>query len=105
MPRAILKIQAVAYRCRVCKHDRYILYTDSRTHAYETLHDEKITALDGLIESATSPLLIFYYFASDLDRIILKVIYRPASPFCLFLAHNLQLIPYINQMASGHFIF
>lgn len=45
------------------------MYTDSRTHAYETLHDEKITALDGLIESATSPLLIFYYFASDLDRI------------------------------------
>lgn len=45
------------------------MYTDSHTHAYEVLHDEKIIALDGLIESATSPLLIFYYFASDLDRI------------------------------------
>lgn len=45
------------------------MYTDSHTHAYEVLHEEKITALDDLIESATSPLLIFYYFASDLDRI------------------------------------
>lgn len=45
------------------------MYTDSRTHTYEVLHDEKIQALDDLIESATSPLLIFYYFASDLDRI------------------------------------
>lgn len=45
------------------------MYTDSHTHAYEILHDEKLIALDGLIESATSPLLVFYYFASDLDRI------------------------------------
>lgn len=45
------------------------MYTDSHTHAYEVLHDEKVTALDDLIESSTSPLLVFYYFASDLDRI------------------------------------
>lgn len=45
------------------------MYTDSKTHTYEELHDEKIAALDDLIESATSPLLVFYYFASDLDRI------------------------------------
>lgn len=45
------------------------IYTDSRTHAYEVLHDEKMVALDDIIESATSPLLVFYYFASDLDRI------------------------------------
>lgn len=45
------------------------LYTDSKTHSYEVLHDEKITALENLIEASTSPLLVFYYFASDLDRI------------------------------------
>lgn len=45
------------------------MYTDSHTHAYETIHDEKLDALDDLIESATSPLLVFYYFASDRDRI------------------------------------
>lgn len=45
------------------------MYTDSKTHTFEVLHDEKIMALDGLIESATSPLLVFYYFASDLERI------------------------------------
>ena len=45
------------------------LYTDTATHAYATFHDEKLTALDNLIESATSPLLVFYYFDSDLKRI------------------------------------
>lgn len=45
------------------------MYTDTKTHAYEEIHDEKIQALDNLIESATSPLLVFYYFASDLKRI------------------------------------
>lgn len=45
------------------------MYTDSKTHAFEVIHDEKITALDNLIESATSPLLVAYYFASDLERI------------------------------------
>lgn len=54
------------------------MYTDSKTHAFEVLHDEKIMALDNLIESATSPLLVFYYFASDLERIQEK--YKHAIP-------------------------
>lgn len=45
------------------------LYTDTATHTFMTFHDEKITALDNLIESSTSPLLIFYFFESDLIRI------------------------------------
>lgn len=45
------------------------MYTDSNTHAYEEIHEEKLLALDNLIEVATSPLLVFYYFNSDLDRI------------------------------------
>lgn len=45
------------------------MYTDTKTHAFEVVHDEKIMALDDLIESAASPLLVFYYFASDLERI------------------------------------
>lgn len=45
------------------------MYTDTKTHAFEVFHDEKITALDNLIESSTSPLLVFYWFASDLLRI------------------------------------
>ena len=44
------------------------MYTDNR-HNYKVIHDEKLDALDNLIESATSPLLVFYYFASDFDRI------------------------------------
>lgn len=45
------------------------MYTDTRTHTFEVFHDEKISALDDLIQSATSPLLVFYWFASDLERI------------------------------------
>ncbi len=54
------------------------IYTDSHTHTFEVLHDEKITALDDLIESATSPLLVFYYFISDLKRIQKK--YKNSVP-------------------------
>ena len=45
------------------------LYTDTKTHQFATIHDEKLEALDGLVESATSPLLVFYFFQSDLVRI------------------------------------
>lgn len=45
------------------------LYTDTATHTFATFHDEKLNALDELIESATSPILVFYYFESDLLRI------------------------------------
>lgn len=45
------------------------LYTNTATHTYTTFHDEKIIALENLIESATAPLLVFYYFDSDLQRI------------------------------------
>lgn len=45
------------------------MYTDTKTHAFEEFHEEKLAALDDLIESATSPLLVFYWFASDLARI------------------------------------
>lgn len=45
------------------------LYTNTTTHEYMTFHDEKLQALDDLIESSTSPLLAFYYFDSDLKRI------------------------------------
>lgn len=45
------------------------LYTDTKTHAYEVFHEEKLNALDNLIESASSPLLVFYYFESDKNRI------------------------------------
>lgn len=45
------------------------MYTDTNTHIYEEFHQEKLIALDELIEVSTSPLLVFYYFNSDLDRI------------------------------------
>lgn len=45
------------------------MYTDTATHAFEEFHQEKLIALDELIEVSTSPLLVFYYFNSDLDRI------------------------------------
>lgn len=54
------------------------LYTDTATHAFATFHDEKLNALDDLVESATSPVLVFYYFESDLMRIQKK--YKNSIP-------------------------
>lgn len=45
------------------------LYTDLATHTFEVFHDEKLEALNDLIESATSPMLVFYYYKSDIERI------------------------------------
>ena len=45
------------------------LYTNTVTHTFSVFHDEKLVALDNLIESATSPLLVFYWFESDRVRI------------------------------------
>lgn len=45
------------------------VYTDSKTHTYEVVHTEKLKALESLLETMTSPLLVFYYFQSDLKEI------------------------------------
>lgn len=37
--------------------------------SYTTLHDKKLDVLDEIIESATSPILVFYYYQSDQERI------------------------------------
>lgn len=36
---------------------------------YTVIHDEKLEALNDIIESATSPMLVFYYYRVDYDRI------------------------------------
>lgn len=36
---------------------------------YTVIHDEKLEALNDIIESATSPILVFYYYRVDYDRI------------------------------------
>lgn len=54
------------------------LYTDLATHTYTTFHDEKLEALNDLIESATSPMIVFYYYQSDRDRIQKK--YKNSIP-------------------------
>ena len=45
------------------------MYTDTTLHTYEEFHEEKLIALDELIEVSTSPLLVFYFYNSDFDRI------------------------------------
>ncbi len=45
------------------------LYTDEN-HNFTVSHNEKLDALDDLIESATTPLLVYYYFNSDKQRIL-----------------------------------
>ena len=41
---------------------------DMKSKEYTTFHDEKFKALKDIVEAATSPILVFYQFKSDLDR-------------------------------------
>lgn len=47
------------------------IYTHDSSKPLETIHDEKIKALDDLLTSANGePVIIYYYFKHELDRII-----------------------------------
>jgi SNF2 family DNA or RNA helicase len=43
------------------------IYTED---SYEVLHDEKLKALEEIIEETASPILVPYQFKSDLDRLL-----------------------------------
>lgn len=46
------------------------VYTDDKAN-YEVIHDEKIAALDSIIEEAAgNPVLVAYHFKSDLERLL-----------------------------------
>lgn len=45
------------------------LYTDLATHSYDVFHDEKLDALEDIVDASTSPLIVFYYYKSDFERI------------------------------------
>lgn len=63
---------------------------------YTVFHDEKLKALKELVETATSPLLVFYYFQSDLDRLGDYIDYELLHPN----SKNLQDI--ISRWNSGN---
>lgn len=49
------------------------LYNDETGTTYETLHEEKIEALEELLEQADEePVLVYYWFHHDLERLLKK---------------------------------
>lgn len=51
---------------KLCQLSSGAIYTEDRQ--YTVFHDVKFQLLKELVETATSPLLIFYYFTSELER-------------------------------------
>lgn len=43
-------------------------YKLGENQEYETFHDEKLKMLKDIVDNATSPVLVFFYFKSELDR-------------------------------------
>lgn len=46
-----------------------LMSTDMKSKEYTTFHDEKFKAVKEIVETATSPILLFYHFKSDIDRL------------------------------------
>lgn len=47
----------------------YVDDADLRENAYDVLHSEKVAALKEILESVTSPVLVFYRFRAELDAL------------------------------------
>lgn len=49
-------------------YDNILSMDDSKAVSYVEFHDAKLKALQEIIETSTSPILIFFYFKSELER-------------------------------------
>ena len=64
---AISVANAAALRGKLVQFANGAIYDENR--AYHVVHDAKLDMLEELVDVATSPVLIFYRFKHDLDRI------------------------------------
>lgn len=90
------------------------------TRTYTVFHDEKLKALKDLVETSTSPILVFYWFQSDKDRVRKYVnaeFLEPKSPnfnqvvskwnngeIPVLLAHPASAAYGLNLQEGGHTI-
>lgn len=59
------------------------LLTDTDTNGsghYEIVHDEKMKMLKDIVDNASSPVLVFFYFQSELDRLSQYIDYERLDP-------------------------
>ena len=63
-------------------YDNIMELNESSSHNqhYEVIHNEKLKALKEIVESATSPILVFYNFKSELDRLAEYIDYEQLNP-------------------------
>lgn len=66
-PTAILASNAAALATKLAQFANGAIYDDD--HVAHPVHDAKLTALQEIIEAAQSPVLVFYSFKHDADRI------------------------------------
>ena len=93
------------------------IYTNTETKEWQHVHDEKLEALGDIIdEAAGSPVLVFYWFKHDLQR--LKAKYKDARTLDgpkditdwnagripVLLAHPMSAGHGLNLQAGGHII-
>lgn len=46
------------------------LYTDAKTHTYQKVHEKKLDLLEYVLGNTDPPVMVAYYFQSDLDMIL-----------------------------------
>lgn len=112
--RAVTAASAAALTGKLAQYANGAIYTDDGSVA--KIHDEKLQALGEILEADESPLLCFYQYTHDLDRIMSR--FAALSPrhyqgaldledwnagkIRLLLAHPASTAFGLNMQAGGH---
>lgn len=112
--RAVTAASAAALTGKLAQYANGAIYTDDGSVA--EIHDEKLQALGEILEADESPLLCFYQYTHDLDRIMSRfAALNPrhyqgaldledwnAGKIRLLLAHPASTAFGLNMQAGGH---
>lgn len=112
--RAVTAASAAALTGKLAQYANGAIYTDDGSVA--EIHDEKLQALGEILEADESPLLCFYQYTHDLDRIMSRfAALNPrhyqgaldledwnAGKIRLLLAHPASTAYGLNMQAGGH---
>ena len=112
--RAVTAASAAALTGKLAQYANGAIYTDDGSVA--KIHDEKLQALGEILEADESPLLCFYQYTHDLDRIMSRfAALNPrhyqgaldledwnAGKIRLLLAHPASTAFGLNMQAGGH---
>ena len=115
-PANVLANSAAGLMNKLSQFANGAVYDDERN--VHEIHDEKLDRLAELVEAANSPVLVFYQYKHDVDRIVKKLKgYRVVSyqgeaqlldwnagQIDVLLAHPASTAYGLNMQAGGHYI-